>query len=301
MNARQNRRGSALVRETAHQTMITTATTTAKICPTEVAVQRRRRRRSSRDENRRRHSSRLLLLVVVAAASAAVLLAATTTTAAADAVVGAFPVLPRVVAAFAGGCVRSCPRRCLNSRALSLLHRTTTTSTDNNGAGKPTSRTTAIAMITTGTERLPPLQLPPSPTRQQQRRRTATTKLYAEKKNKKGQIDESLRTKLVSETIAPWRSLRLFLYFALGSGAFVSGLITLSSVVAGLSSSSSGGGVRGGIGDDVVDLNASVRMYMYLPAQSYRSSVLSRHFARSLAHSFVLPKRPLLILLLYRT
>lgn len=51
---------------------------------------------------------------------------------------------------------------------------------------------------------------------------------------KKSGLDASVRNKLLAESIAPWRTIRLFLYFALGSGAFVGGLITLSGVVAGL-------------------------------------------------------------------
>ena len=54
-------------------------------------------------------------------------------------------------------------------------------------------------------------------------------------KKKKGAFDEGLRTKLVSESIAPWRTLRLFLYGALGSGAAVGGFITLAGVAAALS------------------------------------------------------------------
>ena len=54
-------------------------------------------------------------------------------------------------------------------------------------------------------------------------------------KKKKGAFDEGLRTKLVSESIAPWRTLRLFLYGALGSGAAVGGFITLAGTAAALS------------------------------------------------------------------
>lgn len=52
---------------------------------------------------------------------------------------------------------------------------------------------------------------------------------------KKTGLEDGVRTKLVAESIAPWRTVRLFLYFALGSGAAVGGLITLSGVAAGLS------------------------------------------------------------------
>ena len=59
---------------------------------------------------------------------------------------------------------------------------------------------------------------------------TVTT-LWNEKK-KKGGLDESMRNKLVTESIAPWRTLRLFLYFSLGSGAFIGGLINGSGAIA---------------------------------------------------------------------
>lgn len=49
---------------------------------------------------------------------------------------------------------------------------------------------------------------------------------------KKGGLDAGMRSKLVSESIAPWRTLRLFLYGALGSGAFIGGLINISGAVA---------------------------------------------------------------------
>jgi Low psii accumulation1 / Rep27 len=52
-------------------------------------------------------------------------------------------------------------------------------------------------------------------------------------KNKSGGgLEEGMRNKLVAESIAPWRTIRLFLYGALGSGAFVGGLINLSGAVA---------------------------------------------------------------------
>merc|ERR1719343_32984 len=55
--------------------------------------------------------------------------------------------------------------------------------------------------------------------------------LFSDKK-KKGGLDESMRNKLVTESIAPWRTLRLFLYGSLGSGAFVGGLINGSGAIA---------------------------------------------------------------------
>lgn len=50
--------------------------------------------------------------------------------------------------------------------------------------------------------------------------------------DKKAEVDGGISSRLLAETIAPWRSLRLFLYFSLGSGAFVGGLITLSRILA---------------------------------------------------------------------
>ncbi len=50
-----------------------------------------------------------------------------------------------------------------------------------------------------------------------------------------GGIDVNTRSRLLSESIAPWRTVRLFAYIALGSGAFIGGLITLSGVAAAMS------------------------------------------------------------------
>jgi len=55
------------------------------------------------------------------------------------------------------------------------------------------------------------------------------------KTSKRSSIDTNTRSRLLSESIAPWRTLRLFLYFALGSGAGLGGLITLAGVAASLS------------------------------------------------------------------
>lgn len=67
-----------------------------------------------------------------------------------------------------------------------------------------------------------------------------------EEKKSKAPFEESVRSKLISESIAPWRTLRLFFYVALGSGAFIGGLVTLS----GLAATLAGGGASD------VDLNA---------------------------------------------
>jgi hypothetical protein len=64
---------------------------------------------------------------------------------------------------------------------------------------------------------------------------------------RKSGLEEGVRSKLVTESIAPWRTLRLFLYFSAGSGAVVGGLITLSGLAAALSA-----------GREGVDINTEV-------------------------------------------
>ncbi len=56
----------------------------------------------------------------------------------------------------------------------------------------------------------------------------------------------AVSNKLLAETIAPFRGLRLFFYAAFASGAFVGGLITLSGVIA----------ASNGLRPDILDLNA---------------------------------------------
>jgi len=63
-------------------------------------------------------------------------------------------------------------------------------------------------------------------------------------KKSSGGLDGNVSSKLLEETIAPYRGLRLFFYAAFGSGAFLGGLINASGTVAALS----------GLRDDV-DLN----------------------------------------------
>lgn len=62
-----------------------------------------------------------------------------------------------------------------------------------------------------------------------------STKDKDKKKKSNAPFDEALRTKLVSESIAPWRTLRLFLYGSLGSGAALGGFITLAGTAAAIS------------------------------------------------------------------
>lgn len=65
--------------------------------------------------------------------------------------------------------------------------------------------------------------------------RPATLLAAEEKKKSRSGLDPSVRAKLVTESIAPWRSLRIYLYIALGLGATLGGVITLLGVVAALS------------------------------------------------------------------
>mmetsp|Transcript_18797 Transcript_18797/g.28993 ORF Transcript_18797/g.28993 Transcript_18797/m.28993 type:complete len:351 (+) Transcript_18797:106-1158(+) len=59
--------------------------------------------------------------------------------------------------------------------------------------------------------------------------------LHAEEKKKsKGGVDASMKTKLLAESIAPWRTLRVFFYGAAASGAFLGGMITLAGAAAGI-------------------------------------------------------------------
>ncbi len=69
---------------------------------------------------------------------------------------------------------------------------------------------------------------------------SSSTSLRAEesssdKKSSSSGLDKQVKSRLITESIAPWRTLRLFLYFALGSGAALGGFITATGVIAGLS------------------------------------------------------------------
>lgn len=64
-------------------------------------------------------------------------------------------------------------------------------------------------------------------------------RLYAKNDNGKN-IEGNVKTKLLSESIAPWRGLRLFLYVAFASGALIGGLVTLSGTAALLSGAKEG-------------------------------------------------------------
>jgi hypothetical protein len=54
-------------------------------------------------------------------------------------------------------------------------------------------------------------------------------------KSKSTLVDPAVRSRLLAESIAPWRTVRLFFYGSLGSGAALGGFITLTGVLAALS------------------------------------------------------------------
>lgn len=64
--------------------------------------------------------------------------------------------------------------------------------------------------------------------------RSASSSTVALHEKKPGGLDANVSNKLLTETIAPFRGLRLFFYAAFASGAFVGGLITASGVAAAL-------------------------------------------------------------------
>lgn len=75
-------------------------------------------------------------------------------------------------------------------------------------------------------------------------------KSYVKESN--SSLDGNVSSKLLEETIAPFRGLRLFFYAAFASGAFVGGLITASGVAAALS------GVRDDVDLDTEYLNLAI-------------------------------------------
>jgi hypothetical protein len=109
---------------------------------------------------------------------------------------------------------------------------------------------TCLAGLVAALSAFAPSLLPPSTTtRRPSGVDSQTTVLFAktEKTTPKKPFDEGLRSKLVSEAIAPWRTVRLFFYGSLGSGALIGGLITLAGTAAALT------GAR-----DDLDLNTQV-------------------------------------------
>lgn len=116
---------------------------------------------------------------------------------------------------------------------------------------------------------------------------SSTSRLFntpPETKTKKKPYDEKLRKKLLSESIAPWRTIRLFLYGSLGSGAFVGGFIQLTGLLAALSA-----------GKPDIDMNTEVGLKIQMIRISGgQSSQVSRSLfclclSFSLTHTNTLP------------
>ena len=97
---------------------------------------------------------------------------------------------------------------------------------------------------------------------------TTTTLLFhtPETNKQKKPYDELLRKKLLSESIAPWRTIRLFLYGSLGSGALVGGLIQLTGLLAALSAGK----------QDSIDMNTEVTYTLYIYIYEYVCLSVSR-------------------------
>ena len=78
-----------------------------------------------------------------------------------------------------------------------------------------------------------------------------------------GGLDGDMKTKLLTESIAPWRTLRLFFYGALGSGAFIGGLINGSGAIAASASPD-------------FNLQTEVRMLMTKPHKLIKTKIESK-------------------------
>lgn len=79
---------------------------------------------------------------------------------------------------------------------------------------------------------------------------TTSSALYAEKVKPK--LDQSVKAKLLAESIAPWRTVRLFLYGSFGSGALLGGFLTLSGIFAAKA------GLRSDVNLDEATINTAI-------------------------------------------
>ena len=93
-----------------------------------------------------------------------------------------------------------------------------------------TTTTTAFVPTTTTTAKTTTIRRPPTAVFMSDNKNDDDSSLSSNKKP----FDEKLRSKLVSEAIAPWRTVRLFMYGTLGSSALVGGLITAAGTAAAL-------------------------------------------------------------------
>jgi hypothetical protein len=109
-----------------------------------------------------------------------------------------------------------------------------------------------LALLTVHSSAFAPRTTDPM-VRSMSQRQQPTPFLLLYNQSKKKPYDEKLRKKLLSESIAPWRTIRLFLYGSLGSGAFVGGFIQLTGLLAALSK-----------GQTDIDMNTEVNICVYV-------------------------------------
>mmetsp|Transcript_29395 Transcript_29395/g.59598 ORF Transcript_29395/g.59598 Transcript_29395/m.59598 type:complete len:370 (-) Transcript_29395:2406-3515(-) len=110
-----------------------------------------------------------------------------------------------------------------------------------------------------------------------------STPTTSRRKRRNAGLDPEMRSKLLSESIAPWRTVRLFLYASAGSGALIGGLITLSGVAAALS------GARTDIDLDteyvnlLIDFGAVVAFALFFKLDIDKAAELNENVAKKLA------------------
>ena len=80
----------------------------------------------------------------------------------------------------------------------------------------------------------------------------ASTLLHAETKKSVPKLEEGVKAKLLAESIAPWRLVRMFFYGSFGSGAFVGGFLTLAGLIAAKS------GARSDVDIDEATINVAI-------------------------------------------
>jgi len=81
--------------------------------------------------------------------------------------------------------------------------------------------------------------------------------------NKDVSAENDVSSRLLAESIAPWRTLRVFLYFALGSGALLGGFITLTGVFASLSRGSTEIDLNSNYLDLAIDFGAAIAFAVF--------------------------------------
>lgn len=95
-------------------------------------------------------------------------------------------------------------------------------------------------------------------------------------------LDNQLKTKLFAETIAPWRSLRLFLYASLGAGAFISTLLTSATLAAHFTHSRTDVDVKAASINLAIDLVAVVSFAVFAKIDLEKNSELVERVSNKL-------------------